>query len=122
MLIEILIGEDQVAVDRCQICQGVWFDFFDGEASSLARHVPILPLKGYERALPGLCPRDGAQLVAQPYLDANGPVVERCSSCLGLFARRERLPALREFHEKMPDPIPPMLLHSIWARIWRLLF
>ncbi len=120
-LVEIRVGEEQVAIDRCMTCQGVWFDFFDGEASALARHVTVLPLGGFEHAAPGACPRDGAQLTAQPYLDAHGPVVERCPSCLGLFARRERIAALRDFHERMPDPIPPMLLHSIWARLWRLI-
>ena len=103
-------------VQRCQNCEAVWFDWFDGETSNLATRVPIGDGLVHQRA-GGACPRDGARLEAHPYLDA-GPSVERCPECLGLFAGRAQLAALAEFHAHMPESSEPIERSSLLERLW----
>ena len=94
-------------------CHGVWIDWWDGEPSDIARgcrarrHADPAAQRG------GACPRDGTTLVERPYLDA-GPVVERCPSCLGLFARRELVRPLAAFHERIPDEAPEPIVWVSW--------
>jgi Zn-finger nucleic acid-binding protein len=115
---EVRVGSEQVMVAVCDACRGVWIDWFAGEPSELASAIPILDGAAPVGRHGGACPRDGARLVAQPYLDA-GPQVERCPTCLGLFAERARLPELRAFHSRMPE-LPPDPIHreSLLARLW----
>src|SRR5262245_17417627 len=115
---EMRVGKDEVDVDVCEVCRGVWFDWFDGEAGALASKMPLVAGAAPHGRAGGACPRDGEQLVTQPYLDS-GPNVERCPTCLGLFARREVIPMLAVFHRTMPEK-PPEPLHreSLLARLW----
>ena len=57
-------------------------------------------------------------MVERPYLDA-GPVVARCPTCLGLFARRALVAELAAFHERIPvDPPEPIVWVSWLERFW----
>lgn len=112
-----LAVEEEARVHVCRSCQGAWFDWFDGEMSALAQ--ALAPAAAPPPPVPHApaCPRDGAPLVEQPYLDA-GPPVERCPTCLGLFARRDRIEALRTFHLRMPEESPePIQSPSLLTRI-----
>src|SRR4051812_35556699 len=105
-------------VERCQSCQGVWFDWFDGETSSLASRLPAGVDVGVHQRTGGQCPRDRVRLESHPYLDA-GPRVERCPECLGLFAGRAQLAALADFHTRMPaDSQEPIERSSLFERLW----
>jgi len=107
-----------VVVTRCQDCQGVWFDWFDGETSRLAHGMAVAGGHGSSMRSGGVCPRDRARLEMHPYLDA-GPPVARCPECLGLFAGRSQLAALADFHERMPEGSPePIERASLLARLW----
>jgi hypothetical protein len=113
------LGDDAVTLDICESCRGVWFDWWDGDSSALAQHLPVVE-GGVPRGRPGgACPRDGAALFAHPYLD-HGPVVERCPECFGLFAPLAQIEPLRAFHARMPeqpggDPRhPTTLLMRLW--------
>jgi ferredoxin len=106
-----------VIVTRCQDCQGVWFDWFDGETSRLAHGMAVTDGQGPTARAGGACPRDGIRLEVHPYLDA-GPPVARCPYCLGLFAGRRQLTALADFHEQMPAGPEPIEQASLLARLW----
>jgi Zn-finger nucleic acid-binding protein len=111
-------GDDGVVVSRCQECQGVWFDWFDGETSRLAHGMEQLAGQHIPEMRPGgSCPRDGVVLEGHPYLDA-GPKVARCPQCLGLFAGRSQLAALADFHERIPASPEPIERTSLLARLW----
>jgi Zn-finger nucleic acid-binding protein len=117
-MVEVRVGADQVLVATCESCRGVWFDWFAGETSELAGAIPTLDGAAPVGHHGGACPRDGAPLVTQPYLDA-GPWVERCPTCLGLFAERARIPELKRFHSRMPDDArDPIHRESLLARLW----
>lgn len=108
----------EVTVDRCESCHGVWFDWFDGETSGLAQKLVTIAVAAPSGHRGGACPRDGAALEAHPYLDA-GPPVERCPTCLGLFAGRPQIAALQKFHERMPENSPePIERTSLLSRLW----
>jgi hypothetical protein len=103
---------------ECEGCFGIWLDWWSGEPSGVARLVPPHDGHGPVGQRGGACPRDGDELVARAYLDA-GPEVERCPTCLGLFATRARVPVLAAFHERIPFE-PPELIHfpSLLSRFW----
>ena len=103
---------------ECGACRGIWVDWWDGEASGIARTVPAHPGTTPGGQKGGACPRDGTPLIDRPYLDA-GPVVERCPTCLGLFARRDQVRALAEFHERIPCDAPEPIVWVGWLeRFW----
>jgi hypothetical protein len=106
-----------VAYWECDVCAGVWVDWWTGEASGVARLIPPHDAAGPVGRAGGACPRDGDQLVARAYLDS-GPVVERCPTCLGLFAKRALLPALAAFHEAIPQELGPIHFPSLLASFW----
>lgn len=114
-------GDGDGEFEECTSCHAIWLDWWRGEASGLARNVP--PLGVGSPGAPagrrgGACPRDGTALVERPYLDS-GPVVERCPTCLGLFARRELVAPLAAFHERIPVDAPEPILWVSWLeRFW----
>ena len=112
------LDAEGVRYHECEACFGIWVDWWSGEPSGVARLVPVLDPGGPVGKRGGACPRDGDALVLRPYLDA-GPVVERCPTCLGLFAPRARVAALAAFHERIPFD-PPELIHfpSLFTRFW----
>ena len=112
-----LAGDEPVVVSRCQDCQGVWFDWFDGETSRLAHRMELLGGPTPLMRKSGNCPRDNALLEMHAYLDA-GPPVARCPQCLGLFAGSSQLAALAEFHERIPASPEPIERTSLLARLW----
>jgi Zn-finger nucleic acid-binding protein len=114
---EVRLDGTDVAVDVCEVCRGVWFDWFDGETSGLAQHLDTHAVNA-PQAVPGTCPRDGSALEERPYLDV-GPTVHRCPTCLGLFAPRARIAALQAFHERMPAGAhEPIERTSLLSRLW----
>lgn len=109
--------ESDITVDVCVACRGVWFDWFDGETSALATQLDTDAIHA-PSSVAGPCPRDGTALETHPYLDA-GPIVQRCPTCLGLFAPRSQIGALQRFHERMPDKAQePIERSSLLSRLW----
>ncbi len=108
----------EVPYFECEACFGIWLAWWSGEASGVARLVPLHGEAAPVGQRGGACPRDGTPLTARAYLDT-GPEVERCPTCLGLFAPRAKVRALAAFHERMP-PDPPELIHfpSLLTRFW----
>ena len=115
-MVETKLDEVGVTIDVCRDCRGVWFDWFDGEVSSLARHLDTDPGQPRTLATPR-CPRDGQGLEPQAYL-GSGPRVWRCQGCLGLFAARDQIAALQDFHHVMPNTAEPIERTSLLARLW----
>lgn len=110
--------EGDGAVDECTSCHGVWLVWWGGEASGVAQTVPARPGSSPTGARGGQCPYDGTTLIDRAYLDS-GPVVERCPTCLGLFARREQIAELAAFHERIPVDAPePIVWVSFLSRFW----
>lgn len=108
----------EITVDVCQVCRGVWFDWFDGETSALAKYLDTMTVRAPTGGPIGRCPRDGGALSEHAYLDA-GPKVQRCETCLGLFAPRAQIAALQGFHRTMPERSPePIERTSLLARLW----
>jgi hypothetical protein len=108
----------EVRYHECTGCFGIWLDWWSGEPSGLARLVPPHDAGGPVGKRGGACPRDGDSLVPRAYLDA-GPVVERCPTCLGLFAPRAKVPLLAAFHERMPADAPELIqFPSLLTRFW----
>jgi Zn-finger nucleic acid-binding protein len=109
--------EVDIAVDVCVACRGVWFDWFDGETSALATRLDT-DASTAPSSVAGPCPRDGTPLEPHPYLDV-GPLVQRCPTCLGLFAPRSQIGALQRFHERMPSiSHEPIERSSFLSRLW----
>lgn len=109
---------DDAAFHECIACFGLWIDWHAGEASQMARLVPSPPGPAPARAHGGACPRDGTPLGERPYLDS-GPLVERCPTCLGLFAARDQVAPLAAFHERIPVDTPePIVWVSLLSRFW----
>lgn len=114
----VTIADAGLTVPVCELCRGVWFDWFDGEASGLALGFDTHAVATPPTRPAGRCPRDGDQLVEQPYLDA-GPEVGRCPTCMGLFAPRAKIAALQAFHSRIPARAPePIERTSLLARLW----
>lgn len=114
---EVRLPATEVAVDVCEVCRGVWFDWFDGETSALATELDTHAVAAPSSTI-GPCPRDGGGLEAHPYLD-QGPLVFRCPTCLGLFAPRAQIAALQAFHRRMPPSThEPIERTSLLARLW----
>jgi Zn-finger nucleic acid-binding protein len=114
---EIEVDEERVAIDACESCSGVWFDWWDGESSALALALPPAEPRGPRGRSGGRCPRDGATLFEHPYLD-HGPIVERCPSCFGLFAPRAQIEPLKAFHARMPEAGEERHPTTLLSRLW----
>ena len=111
-------GRGENVAFACGACRGVWLDWFGEEPTRVARRVEPAPGNGPEGRAGGSCPRDGSALVLRPYLDS-GPVVERCPTCLGLFASRAQLAPLAAFHERIPFDAPEPIIWVSWmTRFW----
>jgi Zn-finger nucleic acid-binding protein len=109
--------EPDISVDVCVACRGVWFDWFDGETSALAHKLDTDPAQA-PGSVVGNCPRDGTPLEPHAYLDV-GPTVQRCPTCLGLFAPRSQIEPLQRFHERMPEKAhEPIERSSLLSRLW----
>jgi Zn-finger nucleic acid-binding protein len=113
------VGPDNAAVSRCELCSGIWFEWFAGEAGNLSHHlVDIVVDTTLRLQVGGPCPNDASELQPQPYLDG-GPHVERCPKCLGLFLPAARIEELRRFHERMPNQMEePIERVSFFERLW----
>jgi Zn-finger nucleic acid-binding protein len=93
------IGVDEVAVDRCPRCAGVWFDHDEigalvGAAAGLGQMESTVPKAPPEGSASPLCPRcEGTALRPLECTD-RGPrqsVLQRCPSCLGTWIDRGEL-------------------------------
>jgi len=103
---------------QCTTCAAIWIDWWGGEASGIARALPVRPGQSSSGQRGGACPVDATAMVERPYLDA-GPVVERCPTCLVLFARREQVAELAAFHERIPVDAPEPIVWVSWLdRFW----
>lgn len=106
---------EESTIDVCEGCGGVWLDWFDGEATELARQAA--PLPPIESAPPPLsrhsCPRCVVALDRESFL-GQGPDVLRCSGCMGLFVPRTSFDDLLAIKPADADEPPP----SIHPRGW----
>ena len=103
-------------VDLCDHCGGVWFDWFDGDASSLARELaPVTPAEGLASGGQLRCPRCVVALHDEVPPGCALPVL-RCSSCAGFFASALSLRELAAL-ASVPDDAPRD--EDFWARLLR---
>jgi len=105
-------GPADSRIDLCRGCGGVWLDWFDGEATALARAVEQAGFDHTGAAgHPSLaCPRCQIQLSAERFRD-QGPDVLRCGDCQGLFLSDEavsRIAALNPAAEPAADETGPL--------------
>lgn len=98
---------ESAEVDLCELCGGVFIEFFDGEPASVALGVqalvheaPIAPSRAWpERAG---CPDCGVPMRAMRYMDGEeGPPVFRCDSCMALFVGHGQLGELADYAETL---------------------
>jgi len=96
---------EEVAVDRCSACDGIWFDAqeLNRLLAEDARQVASLS-RGGENELAdgkkGYCPRDGAKLMRVYSAVDRAVIIDACAECRGiwldggefkkLFARRRQ--------------------------------
>jgi Zn-finger nucleic acid-binding protein len=89
-----------VEIDVCESCGGVWFDWFDGELTSLARRARVVgprvtTPRDDGRVRDRACPRCLDPLQADTVHETE---VLRCASCAGVFVSREATETLAHVH------------------------
>jgi Zn-finger nucleic acid-binding protein len=96
---------DDVEIDVCTDCRGIWFDWFDGELTSLARRLEAstAPARAtvITRAREHPCPRCFEELGADL---VHGTEVLRCASCAGAFVDRAGAEALGRVSPSSESP------------------
>ena len=93
------IGLDEVAVDRCPRCAGVWFDHDEigalvGSTASLGGMESLVPRPPTDDGAKPLCPRCNGIALRQLECGNIGPrqsLLQRCPSCLGTWIDRGEL-------------------------------
>jgi Zn-finger nucleic acid-binding protein len=99
----------EVTLDRCSTCGGIWLDA--GELDKLTQHDPDLRLEAVKidsgsahrprtrtnSAAPRQCPRDGTLLVTTEHKQQFHVMIDRCTSCHGIFLDAGELKDLSEF-------------------------
>jgi hypothetical protein len=114
-------GERVPLLSVCNVCFGVWFDWWAGESAAIARVLFQLPrVPNPVTRSDGTCPRDASALDRQPYL-GTGPIVRRCARCFGLFATREQIDELARFAEHLPESTGPIIDERLFDRLMRLI-
>jgi hypothetical protein len=111
------VGAERVEVDACKRCDGVFIEYFDGEASAIAR--ALGPAHGEVGPLPhaGTCSDCGAPMALHRYV-GNGPFLLRCESCLAIFAT----PAMLEELAAYGLPLEPNAKNSGLLALLRRVF
>lgn len=75
-----------VEVERCPICQGIWFD--EDELSTLLKQKKALPLKKQRAEMniqKGTCPRDGTDLLRVFSKRNRSIIIDLCPVCKGIW-------------------------------------
>lgn len=110
------VRSERVAIDACDRCGGVFFDFFDGTPGQLARALESEGKRPESRqaGAVGNCPACLVSLSAHTELDE----VYRCGSCFGVFATPAGLKRLAQTFVLDVEP-----RESLWQRLvdvfWR---
>ena len=113
-------GDEPVDVDVCAECGGAILEFFDGEASHVAREALR---RGQDARQPMAeppadlsCPDCEAPMQPAPYL-GDGPVVARCAECLCLFATPTDLKRLASYaQEREAEGLLPRIRRALGLR------
>ena len=95
-----------VWVERCDCCGGIWLDC--GELERLVKHKTAvkevdagsaLSLKRFAIGAPGprKCPRDGTVLTTMQHHEQKHIVIDRCSTCMGIFLDAGELKDIADF-------------------------
>ena len=102
----------QVIIDQCEDCGGIWFDAFELFKVKLGEAQEIEPLDSDRLRTPSdidnrrlLCPRDKTELIQ--YRDSNFPkeiILTRCSKCQGFWLNRGEFTKYQETRQKMMLP------------------
>lgn len=102
----------QVIIDQCEKCGGIWFDAFElykvkqGEAQEIEELDPDIFTAHSDIDHPTLlCPRDQAALFQ--YDDPNFPkglILMRCPKCQGFWLNRGEFTKYQEVRQKLKDP------------------
>lgn len=81
--------EGMIWVERCDMCQGIWFD--RGELSEAMRNMEILEVpdlpsdRRFEHQVEGACPRCKAGMAAYSSRVVPGIVFNVCKTCEGIW-------------------------------------
>ncbi len=97
----------EVTLDRCTTCGGIWLD--SGELDKLTQHDPEVRAEATKTdsttarrartssAAPRHCPRDSTILVPTEHKQQLHILIDRCTSCHGIFLDAGELKDLSEF-------------------------
>jgi Zn-finger nucleic acid-binding protein len=104
----------------CETCGGIWFDWFDGELTSLARRAravgPQARPPDEARVRERTCPRCLDPLEADTVHDIQ---VLRCGSCAGVFVDRaaaESLAHIRAATSPEENKADPLARLAAWLK------
>lgn len=88
---------ENVELDVCAQCGGVFLDYFDGEPAAIAAELRDSVRPGTARLdLPVTCTDCNVAMELQSYLES-GPDMFRCTACMAAFATPEQIDALARF-------------------------
>lgn len=115
--------EENVQVDSCSTCRGMWLDAGELEAIQEAteqNHSDVL-IKGEDAHAPPVAPRDpiacpvcGVTMEAREYAYCSGVVVDTCVEGCGLWLDEGEIQALERFFERAQRP-------GLWSTLTTLL-
>ncbi len=98
---QIRIGE--VTVDRCESCGGIWLDAGELDRLTVVKGAAqkldtgrVFAQSGASSAVRN-CPRDGSTLTSLAHHRQKHVIVDRCSTCMGIFLDAGELKDLSEF-------------------------
>lgn len=94
--------KDAAQIDHCELCGGVFLDFFDGDPGELCRGILERALQhsgGSHPTTTTLCPDCSIPMEPLRYL-IDGPEISRCGGCMGLFATPSQLLTLAAYTEQ----------------------
>jgi len=101
------IDNEGVTLDFCSSCKGIWFDRGEvGKYFELSRDLPALGEEDREERSSNLsCPRcSDSQLTEMRYSPPYALIVDRCSSCGGMWFDQGEVQMLHKLSSLLEDP------------------
>jgi Zn-finger nucleic acid-binding protein len=111
---------NDVVIDVCSGCKGLWLDWFDGELAQVAHDAAPLsvPRSPAPASAGRTCPDCRTPLAPEAYQSAAGLL--RCGECAGTFVPRASFEALAQLAD-VAEEQPPSALRRLVNAILRLL-
>lgn len=97
------VHDQQVELDACIRCGGVFLDYFDGEPAAIAAELRDAVRPRARIEAPVTCTDCDVSMELQRYMET-GPELFRCTACMAAFVTPEQLGALARF--TLPNEAP----------------